>query len=164
MRQPQFTCCATVLARKTQTVSGWGELPRLFLGLTQTCRQLRAEFGPVYRTETVYQIALPDLPNYMNEILLAGAKDRKDATGNLLIDLNYYATRADRNETGFLGLKPLIRLYNAANRGNYQQPKCKVDFRHKSSGEQEPNKQTAENLRQLLSFEWVFASQPSEGA
>jgi len=64
----------------------WTSFKREFLGLTQTCRQLREEFLLLYRETIHVVVALCDVRQYVAEHVTAGIKHDCDARGNVLLN------------------------------------------------------------------------------
>lgn len=50
----------------------WFKLRRCYLGLTQTCRQLREEFLPLHQTRVLVAIFLDDLSDYIETLFRSG--------------------------------------------------------------------------------------------
>jgi hypothetical protein len=134
--------------KKPADISKWADLQQQFLGLTQTCRQLRAEFMPVYRTKTVHEVHIADIPKYVGDYIQAGISEDKDATGNIVIELPSGNERVDRMHSVYL--TPLIRLRLAV---TYSKPKFLVRFRYEHGSLFYHGPGLARELDQLVSFE-----------
>lgn len=65
----------------------WSVLHRDFLGLTQTCQQLRKEFLPLYRGTVCISVGLCDIPQYFDEHVKTGVEHDCDARANVAISL-----------------------------------------------------------------------------
>ena len=68
---------------------------RQFFGLTQACRQLRAEYMPIHRAQTKAHIQCQDSVSYIKTFILPTGTDPKQARGNVIIQLpdQWYESR-----------------------------------------------------------------------
>ncbi|XPT03120.1 hypothetical protein M3J09_012222 [Ascochyta lentis] len=81
----------------------WDNLRRKYLGLTQTCHQVRQEFLPMYSKIWVGVDAL-DLDKYVHDFIVQRAQDRSGYTGCIEIGVN----------RGFVDIRDFLFLLNEA--------------------------------------------------
>ncbi|KAI4926254.1 hypothetical protein J4E85_006546 [Alternaria conjuncta] len=60
---------------------------RQFFGLTQACRQLRAEYMPIHRAQTKAHIQCQDSVSYIKTFISSSGADPKIARGNVIVHL-----------------------------------------------------------------------------
>lgn len=68
-------------------VEDWTALQRQAYGLTQVCRQIRAEILHIYRAQTKIRIDIRDLRDYLFEVLRCDGVDPIALSGNIAIDI-----------------------------------------------------------------------------
>ncbi|KAF2993455.1 hypothetical protein E8E13_002237 [Curvularia kusanoi] len=92
----------------------WAALKRKYLGITQTCRQLRAESSEMF-PKVWTRVDFIDLQDYMREIILVEAKDNASAVGCIEIAALRHASNSRIDIRDFLLLYKLRnRIYDIA--------------------------------------------------
>ncbi|KAF1354359.1 hypothetical protein EJ07DRAFT_158515 [Lizonia empirigonia] len=67
----------------------WSEIDGAFMGLTQVCHQLRAEFLPIHRARVKIFIYINSLAGYLQDSVFKVYGDISLARGNIVIDMAY---------------------------------------------------------------------------
>lgn len=99
----------------------WSTTKRQFLGLTQVCRELRAEFLPVYMETIRVRINLDDIYKYLLEYVRVRQTPRALLKGNIVICILDEPKRKEK----WVDIRPLILLQAEA-------PGLKLGFAEKN--------------------------------
>lgn len=112
-------CCVVTLRpekiphhrERRVTDEDWRSMKRQWLGLTQTCRQLRLEYRPKYLTATNHRVYmyLRDVEAYTNTFILNYGSDETDALGHITIALGGPGTGPTDLEVK-VEMLPLLKL------------------------------------------------------
>jgi len=82
--------------------------PRLFLALTQVCRQLRAEFLPIYRSRNTVHVHYLDFQAYLDTFACPITSDPASVAGNIAIDLGH--DLHDPADAEYIDILPTLML------------------------------------------------------
>lgn len=88
----------------------WIKTKRQYLGLTQVCRQIRSEYLPLYKSQTIASLLPIDLYAYIDTWITPPGLRDDQITGRLMIDL--FADEFEQIRV--LDVKPLLQLLRRA--------------------------------------------------
>ncbi|KAF2832676.1 hypothetical protein CC86DRAFT_92679 [Ophiobolus disseminans] len=85
-----------------------------YQGLMQTCRQLRAEFRPIYRAQTVHHLYPVHVAAYISTFLRRSDEKMDTVVDNVVLDI--HQQQLDMPATNDFSILPLIRFCYDLNR------------------------------------------------
>ena len=125
----------------------WSAAQQQFLGLAQTCRELRAELLPVYRAKIPHQVCLQYLRPYTLDFFSVFARAHNGVVGKLIIDLHVDPLQPATNRA--IDVERIPSIYSAANRE-------RTNFEIRITDSTKDNPQAPEVIRDLESL-FTFA-------